>query len=114
MIRFEQIAGLWEDGQQRLIASEPPLRVKQELVVDAIVYQLRRRVGGRFTADELAAYYLSTGIDWCFEIALEAAPSEPDAWDLATVANAAFARYVRAAIDYGGGIRHEDEPEGQD
>lgn len=80
-----------------------------ERVVEEIVLQLRRRVGGRFTVDELAAYYLDHGTDWCYEIAYRTAPSEPEAWDVSTVAGAAFARYVRQAADYGGGRRSYDE-----
>jgi len=77
-------------------------------VVDGIHQELRRRVGGRFTTDELAAYYLSEGTDWCFEIAYTLAPSNPGAWDTETVAGAAFARHARSASDWGGGVRREE------
>jgi hypothetical protein len=109
---FDQIAGLWEDGLRRLREAEGPDRVAQERVVDVLVTELRRRHGGRFTADQLAAYYLQEGTDWCFEIATRVAPGNPAAWDMATVANAAFARYVRAASDYGGGQRRYVEEDG--
>jgi hypothetical protein len=33
------------------------------------------------------------------------APGTPEAWDLATVTGAAYARYVREASDYAGGAR---------
>jgi hypothetical protein len=33
----------------------------------------------------------------------------PGAWDMATVAHAAFARYVRSASDYAGGRRQRDD-----
>jgi len=107
MTAFDEIAGLWEDGQHRVGEAEPPLRAALERVVDALVVELRRRVGGKFTADELATYYLTHGTDWCYEIAYTAAPGTPEAWDLATVAGAAFGRYVRRATDYGGGQRRE-------
>ena len=45
------------------------------------------------------------GTDWCFDIAMRVAPGNPEAWDLTTVAGAAFARYVREASDYAGGAR---------
>jgi hypothetical protein len=109
VIGFDHIAGLWEEGQRRVREADPPLRLAMERVVDELVLELRRRVGGKFTADELAAYYLSNGTDWCFEIAYRTAPNTPEAWDLATVAGAAFARYVRQAMDYGGGLRRELE-----
>lgn len=107
MIGFDHVAGLWEEGQRRVREAEPPLRTAMERVVDELVLELRRRVGGNFTADELAAFYLANGTDWCFEIAYRTAPNTPEAWDLSTVAGAAFARYVRQAMDYGGGLRHE-------
>lgn len=109
---FDQIAGLWEDGQRRVLAADPSQQRVYDRVVDAIVLDLRRRLGGVFRSDELAAYYLEHGTDWCYEIAYRTAPGQPEAWDMATVANAAFARYVRRAADYGGGLRRmmeEDE-----
>jgi len=114
MISFDQIAGLWEDGERRIRASEPTERGVYERVVEEIMLELRRRLGGKFTADELAAYYLEHSTDWCYEIAYRTAPGNPEAWDMAIVANAAFARYVRRASDYGGGLRREEEePPGQ-
>lgn len=76
-----------------------------ERVRDEIVFELRRRLGGPFTTAELARYYLDAGTDWAFGIATRVAPNEPAAWDMTTVAGAAFARYVRAAGDYAGGRR---------
>jgi hypothetical protein len=69
------------------------------------VVELRRRLGGPFTTDELAALYLEQGTDWCFAVATRVAPDTPAAWDMTTVAGAAFARYVRGASDYAGGRR---------
>jgi hypothetical protein len=75
------------------------------------VLDLRRRLGGKFSVDELAAYYLDHGTDWCYTIACRTAPDTPEAWDMAVVAGAAFSRYVRRAADYGGGQRRgEEEP----
>ena len=69
------------------------------------VFELRRRLGGSFTTDELAALYLEEGTDWAFQIATRVAPGDPFAWDMTTVTGAAFARYVREASDYAGGRR---------
>lgn len=102
---LEQVLGLWEEGRQRLRAAEPEDRMALERVTDRVLDELRRRVGGPFTADELARYYLEQGTDWCFEIATRAAPNHPAAWDITTVGGAAFARYLREAIDFGGGRR---------
>jgi hypothetical protein len=38
-------------------------------------------------------------------VAVRVAPNHPAAWDLTTVAGAAFARYAREAIDYTTGRR---------
>jgi hypothetical protein len=102
-IRFEQVIGIWRDGDRRLRSADPQLREALERVTDEIVLELSRRLGGPFTAEELAGYYLDHGTDWCFEVAMRAAPGEPNAWDLTIVAGAAFARYLRRASDYAGG-----------
>jgi hypothetical protein len=103
-VGFEQVIGLWEDGQARLRAADVAERPALERVVDEIVVELRRRLGGSFTVDELAADYLA-GTDWCLDVAMRVAPARPEAWDLATVVGAAFARHVRRASDFGGGRR---------
>ena len=102
---FEDVFGLWQEGLRRLERADPDVRPALERVVDAVVLELRRRLGGPFTTDELAALYLDRGTDWCFEIAVRVAPREPAAWDMTTVASAAFARYVRQASDFAGGGR---------
>lgn len=96
---------LWQEGQRRMQRADPGDRRMLERVVEALVAELRRRLGGGFTTGELARLYLADGTDWCFDIAVRTAPDTPAAWDLTTVAGAAFARYVRAASDYGGGRR---------
>jgi hypothetical protein len=108
-VRFEQLIGLWEDGQRRLALAEPQERSALERVVDEIVLELRRRLGGPFTVQELAALYIEQGTDWCFQIATRVAPLTPSAWDVTTVAGAAFARYAREAIDYAVGRRIQEE-----
>lgn len=106
-MRSQEVIGLWQEGQRRLAAAESEERPGLERVVDEIVMELRRRLGGPFTSDELVEYYLERGIDWCFDVATRAAPHDPAAWDLTTVAGAAFARYVREASDFAGGQRLE-------
>ena len=100
--------GLWEDGQRRLAEIPRDERAVFDRVVDELVLELRRRLGGPFTSDELTQLYLEQGTDWCLEIAMRAAPMTPGAWDMTTVAGAAFARYLRRAIDFGGGRRREE------
>jgi hypothetical protein len=106
-MRFEHAIGLWRDGEARLAAADPGDRPALERVTAEIVLELRRRLGGPFTTAELAALYASEGTDWCFDIATRVAPSNPAAWDMPTVAGAAFARYAREASDY----RAREEPD---
>jgi hypothetical protein len=108
-VRFEEVIGLWREGQRRLSVAEPRDRPALERVTDALVDELRRRLGGPFTAEELAALYSEHGTDWAFDIATRVAPGDPAAWDMTTVVGAAFARYVREASDYAGGRRIVDE-----
>lgn len=98
--RFEELIGLWQEGQRRLQDAEPAERMVLEHVVEAIVAELRRRLGGPFSVQELARLYIDQGTDWCFAIATHEAPNDPAAWDITTVAGAAFARYARQAYDY--------------
>lgn len=104
---FHSLNGLWQEGLRRLERADPGERQTLERVVEELVGELRRRLGGPFTTEELARLYERDGTDWAFEIATRVAPLTPAAWDMDTVANAAFARYVRAASDYAGGRRLE-------
>ncbi|MDQ2897345.1 MAG: hypothetical protein M3Y09_17170 [Actinomycetota bacterium] len=97
---FEDVMGLWQEGERRLRAADPADRRWLDRVVDAVVAELHRRVGGSFLVGELAAYWADVGTEWCFGIATRIAPSHPEAWDMTTVTGAAFARYAREAGDY--------------
>ena len=101
---YENASFQWEDGQRRLREAPAQDRAALERVTDRIVAELRRRLGGAFTTAELAELY-QRGTDWCLEVAVSTAPDRPRAWDLPTVADAAFARYVREAVDFAGGRR---------
>ena len=101
---FETAAYEWEAGLRRLEAAPPGRRETLERVVRAIEQELRRRLGGPFSTAELADLY-DRGTAWCSDVALDVAPEDPDAWDVRVVADAAFARYLRAATDYAGGRR---------
>ena len=101
-MRFDEVIVFWREGERRLAQSEPKDRPELERAIAAIVLELRRRLGGPFTTQELARLYLEQGTDWCFDIASRVAPNNPAAWDMTTVAGAAFASYVREAVDYRG------------
>jgi hypothetical protein len=99
---FENAIYQWQRGERRL-RDAPPARVALlERVIAALVAELRRRLGGRFTADELAALY-ERDTAWCLQVAMRVAPEHPWAWDAALVVDAAFARYLREAVDFAGG-----------
>ncbi len=96
----------WEAGERRLRCSPPARRATLERVRDRIVDELRRRLGGAFTASELAALY-EAGTDWCLDVAVSVAPDAPWAWEPEVVIDAAFARYLRASVDHAGGRRRD-------
>jgi hypothetical protein len=108
-VRYEDLIGLWQDGQRRMDRAEPADRAAMERVAEALVAELRRRLGGPFTVQELAQLWVEQGTDWCFDIAVRIAPARPAAWDMPTVAGAAFARYAREAIDYTTGRRTAEQ-----
>ena len=87
-----------------MAGAPPEPRPALEAVVGAIEAELRRRLGGTFSSDELAELY-DRGTDWCTDLAADIAPRAPWAWDARTVADAAFLRYLRDARDYAGGRR---------
>ncbi len=97
----------WEEGARRLREAAPDDRAVLERVRDQIVAELRRRLGGAFTTAELADLY-EQGTDWCLALAAQAAPDRSEAWDGLTATDAAFARYVRGAVDFAGGRRLGD------
>lgn len=99
-MNYDEANTLWLEGQQRLRQAEPADRPALDRVTDALVDGLRRRLGGPFTRRELVRLYEEQGTEWCLEVAIRVAPNAPAAWDLATTANAAFARYAREASDY--------------
>jgi hypothetical protein len=101
---FENANAQWQDGLRRMHDAPPDQRRALERVTRAIEAELRRRLGGAFTSDELADLY-DEGTGWCADLAVAVAPDEPYAWDQRTVADAAFGRYLRAATDFAGGRR---------
>jgi hypothetical protein len=99
-MRFDDVFGLWQESERRLAEAEPADRQALDRVIDEVVVELRRRLGGPFTTDELARLYADQGTDWVFAVATRVAPGNPAAWEIPTVAGAAFSRYAREATDY--------------
>ena len=105
---YDNAVHQWREGERRLARAEADQRPALERVVTQIVAELRRRLGGPFTVDELVGLY-DRGTGWCLDVAYATAPGAPWAWDERVVADAAFARYLRDATDYAGGRRVELE-----
>ncbi len=101
---FENANYQWQQGERRLRAEPDERRRAMERVCDALVAELRRRLGGRFHSDELVELY-ERGTPWAMQVAMRVAPEEPWAWNAGIVVDAAFARYLREAADYAGGRR---------
>jgi hypothetical protein len=103
-VSFENALYQWQQGERRLQAEAPERRRLSERVTETLVAELRRRLGGRFSTQELVELYeQSTG--WCLQLAMKVAPDDPWAWEAGVVVDAAFGRYLREAADYAGGRR---------
>ena len=102
---YENAVYQWRQGERRLRAAPGERRALLERVTEALVAELRRRLGGRFATDELVELY-QAGTAWCLQTAMTVAPEQPWAWDSGVVVDAAFARYVREAADFAGGRRN--------
>jgi len=103
-VPWDTASDQWQAGLDRLTLAPPDERPVLERVTRAVEAELRRRLGGAFTADELVELY-DAGTDWCSDLAIALAPDDPYAWDVRVVADAAFARYLRGATNFAGGRR---------
>ena len=90
----------WEEGQRRIREADPVTARRLDRAADVVAGELRRRLGGSFTLDELVALY-GEGTDWATDIANSAGGG----YDSTTAVDAAFNRYSRGAADYAGGRR---------
>jgi hypothetical protein len=104
MMSYEAAIQQWREGERRLEHADRSEARVLERITQRIFEDLRRRLGGTFSVDELVALY-SEGTGWAEGLATQVAPTDPWAWDARTVVDAAFARYVREAADYAGGRR---------
>jgi hypothetical protein len=85
----------WLSGQSRVMG-DPELAD----ATDAVLAELRERLGGVFHIAELAELY-GEGTDWAAEIVQRHASGTDASWAI----EAAFARYAAQASDYAGGRR---------
>ena len=95
----------WEEGERRVRQAEDPVRSDLERAVDAVLDELRRRLGSTFTIGELADLY-GSGPDWADDIAQRKRAGS----DSSAVVDAAFNRYGREASNFAGGKQRMDQP----
>ena len=85
----------WRHGERRLRESNDPAL---DRTVEALLEELRKRLGSRFTVGELADFY-ARDTDWALDLVQRYVPGR----DAADTVDAAFARYAREASDFAGG-----------
>lgn len=83
----------WREGERRILG-QPTLGD----AADAVLAEVRKRLGGPFTIAELADLY-GAGTDWATDVANH----HGSGTGLVYAVDAAFARYARQASDYAGG-----------
>ena len=86
----------WEEGERRLREADGPRRAPLEHAVGDVIEELRRRLGSRFSLEELSDLYAGS-TEWASEAARRSFAGTESTW----VVDAAFARYAREAADYG-------------
>ncbi len=90
---LENALDQWREGERR-VSDDPRL----DDAVNAVLDELRRRLGSAFEVTELAELYASD-TDWASDLARSRSAGS----DAAFVVDAAFNRYARSASDYAGG-----------
>jgi len=88
----------WEEGERRLQEADASGRAALERAAGMVVAELRRRLGSRFSLQELSDLYAEP-TDWASEVARRAFAGTESSW----IVDAAFGRYAREASDYRGG-----------
>jgi hypothetical protein len=97
----------WEDGYalvRRARAESGPRAAALGRLVMGIERELRKRLGSRFSVDELAAVYHEQA-DALLDHVLAELPDGRPVSDAAAACDAAFYLYMREASDFGGGRR---------
>lgn len=88
----------WEEGERYVRALPERERRAHDRGIDAVLDELRRRLGSTFTIAELADLY-ARDPDWPTALA----QAHSAATDTALAVDAAFSRYAREAADFSGG-----------
>lgn len=99
-IEVELARRQWEEGRDRFDAESQAARREALLAaLDAVIAELRRRVGQTFTLAELASEYAHAD-DWVRSTVSEHARFAGWPRHLTTVQDTAFHLYARGATDY--------------
>jgi hypothetical protein len=102
-VMLESARQQWDEGRRGLetVGAETARGRHLWLLVEAVLGELRRRVGQTFTLAELAQAYEGSE-DWVRDVVRAAAPPKARAGirDVALIQDAAFAHYARGASDY--------------
>ena len=101
MTTVESARREWEAGDRRFRreASDPARAEDLHRQLDAVIAELRRRVGATFTLDELARAY-GQADSWLLDVVSERAPSKTGVRTATVAGDAAFYAYSRSALDY--------------
>jgi hypothetical protein len=94
----------WEEGEARIRLADAGEARELDRAAELVLGELRRRLGGAFTLDELAGFY-GEGTDWASDLVLQRFTGT----ESTAAVNAAFLRYARWASDYSGGRRRDPE-----
>ena len=91
----------WEDAYRRLIeeSRDPGKAVALHAQLEIVSAELRKRVGGTYTLDELASEY-GRADDWARSAVAERSATSGWLGTLTIVEGAAFLLYSRGAVDY--------------
>jgi hypothetical protein len=94
----------WEDGYRRYEAarSDPAAHRALSRASGAVLDELRKRLGSKFSTAELARLYREASV-WSLELALAATPADAQPVDPGVATDAAFYLYMREASDFAGG-----------
>ena len=90
----------WEEGERRIREADGARRAALERAITLVLDELGKRLGSRFSLEELSDVYADAG-DWASDAARRAFAGTESSW----VVDAAFGRYAREALDYAGGSR---------
>ena len=96
----------WEEGETRIRNADPRESHELDRAARLVVDELRQRLGGAFTLDELADFY-GEGTDWISD----EVQRRFFGTDAAAAVNAGFLRYAHRASDFAGGRRRLPEEE---